>query len=90
MVRVNITFDWETLHLADREARRRKTSRSQFIRDAVRTEATRSDAAGQALELRRQRQEAIEGIRRLAKQAGDWPASQIVHDWRYRLMKEDH
>ena len=76
--------------MADREARRRRTSRSEFVRDVVRTEATRSDAAGQALELRRQRQEAIEGIRRLAEEAGSWPATKIVHDWRYRLLKEGH
>jgi len=90
MVRINITFDHETLRLADREARRRRTSRSEFIRAAVRSEAARNDAAGKEQELRQQRLEAIEGIRKIAKEAGSWPAKKIVHDWRYRLMKEDH
>ena len=90
MVRVNITFDQETLRLADRAARRRRTSRSEFIRAAVRSEATRDDAASKELELRQQRREAIEGIRKIAKEAGSWPATKIVHDWRYRLVKEDH
>jgi metal-responsive CopG/Arc/MetJ family transcriptional regulator len=88
--RINITVDRETLRLANREARRRRTSRSEFIRDAVRAEATRSDAAEKEQELRQQRREAIEGIRKIAKEAGSWPATKIVHDWRYRLMKEDH
>jgi metal-responsive CopG/Arc/MetJ family transcriptional regulator len=90
MVRINITFDRETLRLADREARRRQTSRSKFIRDAVHAEATRNDAAAEKQELRQQRHEAIQGIRRIAKEAGNWPAVKIVHDWRYRLVKEAH
>jgi metal-responsive CopG/Arc/MetJ family transcriptional regulator len=90
MVRINITFDHETLRLANRAARRRRTSRSEFIRDAVRAEATRDDAAGKEQELRQQRHEAIQAIREIAKEAGSWPATKIVHDWRYRLMKEDH
>jgi metal-responsive CopG/Arc/MetJ family transcriptional regulator len=88
--RINITVDRETLRMADREARRRRTSRSEFIRDAVRAEVARNDAAGKEQALRRQRHEAIEGIRKIAKEAGSWPATKIVHDWRYRLMKEDH
>jgi metal-responsive CopG/Arc/MetJ family transcriptional regulator len=90
MVRVNITFDHETLRLANREARRLRTSRSEFIRAAVRAEAAKNDAAGKELELRQQRREAIEGIRKIAKQAGSWPTTKIVHDFRYRLVKEDH
>ena len=88
--RINITVDRETLRMADREARRRRTSRSEFIRDAVRAEAARNDAAGKEQALRQQRHEAIEGIRKIAKEAGSWPATKIVHDWRYRLVKEDH
>lgn len=88
--RINITVDRETLRLADREARRRRTSRSEFIRAAVHAEAARNDAAGKEQELLQQRREAIEGIRRIAKEAGSWPAAKIVHDWRCRLMKEDH
>jgi len=88
MVRINITFDHETLRLANREARRRRTSRSGFIRDAVRAEATRSDAAGQEQQLRQQRHEAFQAIRKIAKEAGSWPTTKIVHDWRYRLVGE--
>jgi metal-responsive CopG/Arc/MetJ family transcriptional regulator len=76
--------------MADREARRRKTSRSEFVRDVVRTEVTKSDTLDQELELRRQRREAIEGIRRIAEEAGSWPATKIVHNWRYRFMRENH
>ncbi|MFZ0959957.1 MAG: ribbon-helix-helix protein, CopG family [Terriglobia bacterium] len=86
--RINITVDRETLRLADREARRRRTSRSEFIRTAVRAEAARNDAAGKEQALRRQRHEAFQAIRRIAKEAGNWPAVKIVHDWRYRLVNE--
>ena len=88
MVRINITFDQETLRLATREARRRRTSRSEFIRDAVRAEATRYVAAAQEQALRKQRHEAFQAIRKIAKEAGSWPATKIVHDWRYRLTNE--
>jgi metal-responsive CopG/Arc/MetJ family transcriptional regulator len=88
--RINITVDRETLRLADREARRRRSSRSEFIRAAVHAEAARNDAAAKEQELRQQRHEAIQTIRKIAKEAGSWPATKIVHDWRYRLVKEDH
>jgi metal-responsive CopG/Arc/MetJ family transcriptional regulator len=86
--RINITVDRETLRLADREAHRRKTSRSEFIRAAVHAEAKRNDQAGKELELRQQRHEAFQSIRRIAKKAGSWPAAKIVHDWRYRLVND--
>jgi len=85
MVRVNITFDPETLRMADREARRRKTSRSDFIREAVRTAAGNHEHAAEEVALRERRRKAVEGIRRIAGKLGDWPAEKIVHDWRYRL-----
>ena len=86
--RINITVDRETLRVADREAHRRKTSRSEFIRAAFHAEAKRNDHAGKELELRQQRHEAFQSIRRIAKKAGNWPATKIVHDWRYRLVND--
>jgi metal-responsive CopG/Arc/MetJ family transcriptional regulator len=83
MVRVNITFDDETLRLADREARRRKTSRSDFIRSAVRFTAEQKQREVEAVALRARRQKAIEGIRHIAQEFGDWPAEQILHDMRH-------
>jgi Arc/MetJ-type ribon-helix-helix transcriptional regulator len=85
MVRVNITFDQDTLRLADREARRRRTSRSDFIRSAVRAATVENDQAAEEAARRERRRKAIEGIRRVAHKLGDWPAEQIVRDWRYRL-----
>lgn len=85
MIRVNITFDQETLRLADREARRRKTSRSDFIRDAIRSAARRDQRAAEEVALCDRRRKAIQGIRRIAEKLGDWPAEQILHDMRYRL-----
>lgn len=43
-IRITIRFDSETLRLVDREARRQKASRSEFIRNAVRHQA-RNQAA---------------------------------------------
>ena len=90
MVRINITFDHETLRLADREARRLRTSRSEFIRAAVRSEATRNDAAGKEQELRQQRREAIEGIRKIAKEAGFQPHFLCARKARRFLLVTDH
>ena len=66
--RICITVDEETLRLADREARRLKTSRNEFIGAAVRAEV--KSAATQEEDKRRQRQQAIVGIRKIAKKAG--------------------
>ena len=85
MVRVNITFDPETLRIADREARRRRTSRSDFIRGAIRSVAKENDQVLEEAALRERRQKAIEGIRRIAHKLGDWPAEQILHDMRHRF-----
>lgn len=87
-VRINITVDRETLQLADQEARRRRTSRSEFIRTAVRTLGTKDNQAAQEAERRERRDKAFQAIRRIAKQMGNWPAGKIVHDWRYRLRRE--
>jgi metal-responsive CopG/Arc/MetJ family transcriptional regulator len=84
MVRVGITFDRETLHLADREARRRKTSRSDFIRSAIRSAAKENEQAlGEAAVLERRRR-AIEGMKRLAQKFGDWPAEKFLRAARDR------
>jgi metal-responsive CopG/Arc/MetJ family transcriptional regulator len=84
--RINVTFDLETLRLADREARRRKTSRSNLIRTAVRAFASEHERQ-QAETARQQRQrQAVATMDRLARKAGDWPAVEILRAWRYRLQ----
>ena len=85
--RINITVDRETLRLADREARRRKVSRSNFIRIAVRAAASEHEQEdAEAARLERQR-EAVATMDSLAKKAGNWPAGEILHAWRYRLQR---
>jgi Arc/MetJ-type ribon-helix-helix transcriptional regulator len=84
MVRINITFDEETLRLADREARRTKTSRSGFIRSAIRSVAAENGQAVKEAVLRERRRRAIEGIRRIAHKLGDWPAEEILRAARDR------
>jgi metal-responsive CopG/Arc/MetJ family transcriptional regulator len=85
--RINITVDRETLRLADREARRGKTSRSNFIRTAVRAVASvHEKEQADAARLERQRK-AVETMDRMAQKAGTWPAGEILHAWRYRLEK---
>ena len=85
--RINVTFDPETLRLADREARRRKTSRSSFIRTAVRAVASEyENEQSEAKRLERQRK-AVATMDRLAQKAVKWPAVEILHAWRYRMHK---
>jgi len=83
-IRINITVDRETLRLADREARRQKTSRSEFIRKAVRDQAENRQREFEEEEKRKRQARAVEGMNRLAKQFGDWPAEQIVREARDR------
>ena len=83
--RINITVDRETVHLADRLARRMKTSRSAVMREGVRalaeTKAREVDDQTRCLKQR----EAFGRILRFAHEAGDWPAERIVRAWRDRL-----
>lgn len=82
--RVNITIDADTLRVADRVARRRRISRSELIRDAIR-EAAGAQARRDADDNRRKLQEeAVETMDRLARKAGRWPAIEILRQWRYR------
>ena len=83
--RINVTFDPETLRLADREARRRKTSRSNFIRTAVRVVASERQKKEAETALLERQTKAVATMDRLAQKAGDWPAVEILHAWRYRL-----
>ncbi len=87
MVRVNISFDRETLRLADREARRQRISRSEMIRTAVRRAATHQDLEAEAEARRRRQREAVEAMDRLAHEFGDWPAQRILRASRDRWVK---
>lgn len=84
-IRINITIDPETVRLADREARLRKTSRSDFIRSAVRAAATQNRHEAEEAARRERQRRAAERMDALARKAGDWPAEEILHAWRYRL-----
>jgi metal-responsive CopG/Arc/MetJ family transcriptional regulator len=87
-IRINITVDRETLRLADREARRQKTSRSEFIRKAVRDQAEGRRRESEEEARRKRQARAIEGLNRLAQQFGDWPAEQIVRAARDRWQMQ--
>ncbi len=82
--RINITIDEATLRLADRAARRRKSSRSEFIRAAVREVAANHQRESEDAARRMRQREAIETMDRLAHEAGDWPAEKILRAWRHR------
>ena len=87
--RINITIDRETLRLADSAARRQKTSRSAFFRAAVR-EMVRQQGHQAEGDARRTRQRAaVEGMRQLARKAGNWPAVELLHAWRYRSERNE-
>jgi len=83
-IRINITVDRETLRLADREARRQKTSRRAFIRKAVRDQAENRQREFEEEQKRKGQTKAVEVMNRIAKQFGDWPAEQIVRATRDR------
>jgi metal-responsive CopG/Arc/MetJ family transcriptional regulator len=86
--RINISMDPKTLRLADRLARRRKSSRSEILRRGVESLAAAELRDSEEAAMRDQRRKAISGIREIARKMGDWPAERILHDWRYRLKKD--
>ena len=82
--RVNITVDPQTLRLADRLARARKISRSAVLREGIYSLASEHEKRqAEAARLERQK-EAVATMDSLAQKAGDWPAVEILHAWRYR------
>jgi metal-responsive CopG/Arc/MetJ family transcriptional regulator len=87
--RINISMDQATLRLADRLARRKKISRSEILRKGVQSLADADQREFEEVAVREQRRKAIAGIREIARKMGDWPAEQIVHDWRYRLKEKE-
>ena len=87
--RINITIDPETLRLADRTARRRKVSRSELIRVAIRQAADAQNRLSEA-EARHERQRrAVEGLHRVARDFGDWPAEKILRAARDRWSRSN-
>jgi metal-responsive CopG/Arc/MetJ family transcriptional regulator len=88
--RINITIDDETLRVADRAARRRKTSRSEFFRTAVRELARQQESNSEGEASRARQRAAVEGIRQLARKAGNWPAVELLHAWRYRSERNEN
>lgn len=87
MVRISITIDRETLRLADREARRTKSSRSDIIRIAIRSAVKESEQAPDEAAVRIRQRKAIAAMNRLARKFGDWPAQQILHNMRYPMER---
>ena len=84
--RVNITIDPQTLRLADRLARARKTSRSAVLRKRVHALAeNQANQLSQKERCDRQRR-AVEAMDRLAHKFGDWPAERILRASRDRWV----
>ena len=86
-MRINITVDPKTVQLADRMARRRKTSRSAILREGVHAlaESQLREADEQLRQARRRR--AAETMDRLAHDFGNWPAEKILREARHRWDK---
>jgi metal-responsive CopG/Arc/MetJ family transcriptional regulator len=82
--RINVMFDEKTLRLADREARRREISRSEFIRGAIRSAAEHDQRAAEEAALCKRRLKAVAGMNRMARKFGDWPAEEILRAARDR------
>jgi Arc/MetJ-type ribon-helix-helix transcriptional regulator len=83
-VRINVTIDRETIRIADRLARARKTSRSAVLREGVHAlvEAQARETEEQARAKRQRR--GTEAMDRLAHQFGDWPAGESLRAARDR------
>lgn len=85
-MRINITIDDETVRLADRLARHRRTSRSAILREGVRALADIEEQQAEEAGRRKRQCEAVGSMDRLARIAGDWPAERILRAWRDRRV----
>jgi Arc/MetJ-type ribon-helix-helix transcriptional regulator len=83
-VRINITVDPQTLRLADREARRRRISRSELIRKTLQEMAKSHENTAREEARRKRRRQAAEAMDLLAREFGDWPAEEILRASRDR------
>ncbi len=86
-MRINITIDRDTIRQADRLARRRKTSRSSVMREAVHVLVSEEAREAEAKARRERQRRAAEAIDRLARDFGDWPADAILRAARDRWSK---
>jgi len=86
-MRINITVDPKTVRLADRLARRRKTSRSAILRDGVHALAENQMREADERSRQARRRRAADNIDRLAREFGDWPAEKILREARHRWDK---
>lgn len=86
-MRINITIDPGTVRLADRMARRRKTSRSAVLRAGVRALAEKEARAAEFKSQRERGRRAAEAMDRLAHEFGDWPAEEILRASRDRWAR---
>jgi len=85
--RINITIDPDTVRLADRLARRRKTSRSAILRDGVRVLAENEARQADGVARQERQRQAAEAMDRLAREFGDWPADAILRAARDRWSR---
>jgi hypothetical protein len=66
---------------------RRRSYRTEVVGDAI-GQTTDSQVREDEIERRRKRREkAARTMDRLARKAGNWPAVEILREWRYRLEK---
>jgi predicted transcriptional regulator len=84
MVRMKITVDPQTLRLADRLARARKTSRSAVFRAGVHALASEHEKQQPEAALLDRQRKAVATMDRFAQKAGNWPAEKILRAARDR------
>lgn len=76
------------MRLADRLARRRRTSRSAVFRDGVRALADQERREKDSAARRKRQMQAIADMDRLARKFGDWPAEAVLREARDRRAAE--
>lgn len=80
--KINITLSEEELSQIDDFAERRSSTRSSFIREAVKSYMERARTEEEEKRRRKRMQEAALDIRKLRKKAGDWDGVSEIRKWR--------
>jgi hypothetical protein len=85
--RVRVIIDRKTILWADRPARRQGISRDEFLRTAICTATERHGGHLSDVARQRRQRRAIDGMNRLARKFGEWPADEILRAFRYPWLK---
>jgi len=82
ITKINITLSEEELKKIDKFVKKESSTRSGFIREAVKHYMTEVEISEEERKKRERMKKAVTGIRKLRKKAGNWDGVSEIRKWR--------